>query len=200
MKIAVYSGSFNPMHIGHIAVIEYLLGHGGFDMVYMIVSPHNPFKNSGLKDNARERYAAACEAIERRGLSARVLVDDIEFGMPTPSYTVDTLDALKKREPENRFTLVIGGDNISELLRWKEGERLLTEYGVVVYPREGFNISSEARKLKLQHRNAERLFAPDAPHRPYHIKLLKDAPLVTISSTTIRQMLSDGNDVSKLLA
>lgn len=201
MKIAVYSGSFNPMHIGHIAVIEYLLGHGGFDMVYMIVSPHNPFKADSIRDNARKRYEAAKQAIERRGLSARVKVDDIEFGRPTPSYTINTLDALSEREPGKRFTLVIGGDNVSEMLRWKEGERLLTQYGVVVYPREGYNMVHAAAVLRKQQKNAEQLFGtPDGKHHPFHIKLLREAPLVTVSSTQIREMQARGESVDHLLA
>lgn len=201
MKIAVYSGSFNPMHIGHIAVIEYLLDHGGFDMVYMIVSPHNPFKDGSMRDNAYERFEAAKAAIERRGLSSRVKVDDIELDRPTPSYTIQTLDALKTREPQNRFTLVIGGDNVADMLKWKEGERILTEYGVVVYPREGYNIVRESAKLKLQHKNAEMLFGtPDGKHHPFRIKLLRDAPLVTISSTEIRTRLAAHQSVDHLLA
>lgn len=209
MKIAVYSGSFNPMHIGHIAVVRYLLDHGGFDMVYLIVSPQNPFKDGSIRDNARERYLGAAEAIRRQGLENRVKVDDIEFGRPAPSYTINTLDALKEREPRNRFTLVIGGDNIGAMLKWKEGERLLCDYGIVVYPREGYNMVREARILKQQHRNAEILFgdaqghpwgSAEFKHRPYRIKLLKDAPLVTISSTQIREMIRQGLDASEYLA
>lgn len=200
MKIAVYPGSFNPMHIGHIAVIGYLLGHSGFDKVYLVVSPHNPFKDRAIKDNADMRLQAARQAIERHGLGDRVLVDDIEFGRPSPSYTIDTLDALKRREPGNSFTLVIGGDNVEGMPRWKEGERLLTEYGVAVYPREGHDMVREANKLKLQHKNAEKLFSPGCKHRPYRIRLLREAPFITVSSTRIREMLSRGEDVTALLA
>lgn len=187
MKIAVYSGSFNPMHIGHIAVIGYILNHGGFDMVYVIPSPHNPFKDGSIRDNARERYAAAVQAISRRGLSQRVKVDDIEFGMPVPSYSVDTLDALSARESDNSFTLVIGGDNVCEMLRWKEGARLISEYGIVVYPREGYDAETAAEGLLEQ--------VPAA-----RIQILRGAPFVTVSSTQIRDMLARGEDVSLLLA
>lgn len=146
------------------------------------------------------RLQAARQAIQRHGLGDRVLVDDIEFGRPSPSYTIDTLDALKRREPGNSFTLVIGGDNVEGMPRWKEGERLLTEYGVVVYPREGYDMVREANKLKLQHKNAEKLFSPGCKHRPYRIKLLRGAPFITVSSTQIREMLSRGEDVTALLA
>lgn len=199
MKVAVYSGSFNPMHIGHLSVIRYLLENAGYDKVYMIVSPHNPFKDPGIADNSAQRLQAAREAIERHGLQDRVLVDDIEFGMSQPSYSIRTLDALKAREPRNRFTLVIGADNLSEMLRWKEGERLMSEYGIVVYPREGFNMVHDCKVLKTKHKNECNIF--NIPkHSILHIKLLRDAPFVTVSSTQIREMKAAGRDVSDLLA
>lgn len=199
MKVAVYSGSFNPMHIGHLSVIRYLLENAGYDKVYMIVSPHNPFKDPGIADNSAQRLQAAREAIERHGLQDRVLVDDIEFGMSQPSYSIRTLDALKAREPRNRFTLVIGADNLSEMLRWKEGERLMREYGIVVYPREGFNMVHDRKVLKTKHKNECSIF--NIPkHSILHIKLLRDAPFVTVSSTQIREMKAAGRDISDLLA
>ncbi|MCQ2185647.1 MAG: nicotinate (nicotinamide) nucleotide adenylyltransferase [Bacteroidales bacterium] len=206
MKIAVYSGSFNPMHIGHIAVVRYLLEHGDFDMVYMIVSPQNPFKDSSLRDNAAARYSAAVETVKRQGLEKKVLVDDIELRRseeelcasraqgrnPQPSYTIDTMDALQKREPGNEFTLVVGGDNLESMLKWKEGERLLCQYGIAVYPREGYDIAAEAEKLVSK---------PDATcGKTFRIKLLCDAPLVTVSSTQIRNMIAEGLDATPLLA
>lgn len=210
MKIAVYSGSFNPMHIGHIAVVRYLLEHGDFDKVYMIVSPQNPFKDSSLRDNAAARYSAAVEAVKRQGLEQKVLVDDIELRRseeelvasraqgrnPQPSYTIDTLDALQEREPGNEFTLVVGGDNLEGMLKWKEGGRLLCRYGIVVYPREGFDIAAEADKLSSRQKELPGC----AGENPFRIKLLREAPLVTVSSTQIRQMMACGQDVSALMA
>ena len=198
MKVAVYSGSFNPMHIGHIAVIEYLLSNGGFDMVYLVVSPHNPFKDSSMRNNARERFLAACEAIKRRGLDKVVKVEDLELHRAVPSYTIETLDELKSREPSKDFSLVIGGDNLANMFNWRNGERILCDYGVVVYPREGSNADSVARKLRLQHQNAENISG--RPHKPLHIKILKEAPQVDVSSTMIRELMSKGMDVSHLLA
>lgn len=193
MKIAVYSGSFNPLHIGHLTVVRYLLERGGFDRVYLIVSPRNPLKNPSLADSGPERLSAARAAIERNGLSDRVLVDDIEFHMAVPSYTVRTLDALQEREPANRFTLVIGGDNLPEMLSWKEGKRIMEQYGVVVYPRSGYNMVRDCRILRTKHRNEEALFGEEK-HKPLHIKLLKDAPLVDISSSQLRRMAANGED------
>lgn len=206
MKIAVYMGSFNPMHIGHLAVIRYLLDEALFDKVYLIVSPQNPFKDTSLAASAKQRYDDAVKAVHRNNLQDRVLVDDIEMSMGYPSYSIRTLDALKAREPHNRFVLVVGGDNLHELPIWREGIRIMTDYGVVVYPRDGFNIVHDAAILRLQHKNQERLFSPTsdntgkAVHRPLHIKLLRNAPLVDISSTQIREMVLKGEDVSKLLA
>jgi len=168
-------------------------------MVYLIVSPHNPFKDPSLYDSGEERIETAREIIERHGLTQKVKVDDIEFSMPVPSYTIRTLDALKTREPGNRFSLVIGGDNLSQMLEWKEGERILTEYGIVVYPRSGFNMVHDCAVLKQKHRNAEKIFG-SAIHKPYHIKLLKDAPLVNISSSEIREITAKGENADDYLA
>lgn len=194
MKTAVYSGSFNPFHIGHLSVVRYLLEHAGFDRVYLIVSPRNPFKDASLADSGKERLNAVKDAIERNGLSDRVLVDDIEFHMSLPSYTVKTLDALQEREPSNRFTLVIGGDNLSQMLSWKEGGRIMEQYGVAVYPRSGYDMARDCRTLRRKHRNEEALSGVEK-HRPLHIKLLKDAPLMDISSSQLRQMSSEGKDI-----
>lgn len=194
MKIAVYSGSFNPFHIGHLSVVHYLLEHADFDRVYLVVSPRNPFKDASLADSGEERLKTVKSAIERNGLSDWVMVDDIEFHMPLPSYTIRTLDALQEREPSNRFTLVIGGDNLSQMLSWKEGGRILWQYGVAVYPRSGFNMVRDCRILRTKHRNEEALFGVEK-HKALRIKLLKDAPLVNISSSQLRQMAADGEDV-----
>lgn len=169
-----------------------MLDHGGFDMVYLIVSPRNPFKDQSLECSDRERYDAAVQTIERLGLSDRIKVDDIELSMPRPSYTINTLDALREREKDNRFTLVIGADNLPDMLKWREGERILTDYGIVVYPREGYNMVHDCATLKLQYKNSVRVFSPGAKAKPLHIKLLREAAQVNISSTEIRGMIARG--------
>ena len=114
MEVAVYSGSFNPLHIGHLAIMRYLTDSMGFDMVYLVVSPKNPIKSTVSADTGAERYEAALEAVARHpGL--KVMVDDIELHMPAPQYTVRTLDALAAREPDNRFTFVLGADFLDAL-------------------------------------------------------------------------------------
>ena len=185
MKIAVYPGSFNPLHIGHKAIIRYLTADMDFDNVYLIVSPKNPLKDNISAESARDRFEAACKAVSRSGL--KVKVDDIELGMPAPQYTIRTLDALSAREPENSFTLVIGADNLDAIRRWRDSERILTEYGVVVYPRKGFDI--EAISLRLHEENGK---------GAYKIRTI-DAPVVEISSSEIRQAIAEGRNMEEYL-
>ena len=137
MNIAVYSGSFNPLHIGHLAILKYLVGEGGYDCVYLIVSPKNPLKEGISAASGTDRFNAAVEAVKRH-FCEKVKVDDIELSMPAPHYTIRTLDALREREPGNAFTLVMGADNLADIRRWRDYSRILKEYGTAVYPRKGY--------------------------------------------------------------
>ena len=184
MKIAVYSGSFNPLHRGHQAIMEYLTRKAGFDWVYLVVSPQNPFKDAANALSGRQRYEAAVAAVKRHP-EIRVWVDDIELGMEPPHYTIRTLDALQAREPENGFTLVIGADNLESFPRWRDYGRILREYGVVVFPRKGYHRGHLKARLLRE--------CPD-----YRIELLK-APRIDISSTEIREGLAAGRDMSVFL-
>lgn len=186
MNIAVYPGSFNPLHIGHLAIMKYLTEEMDFDRVYLIVSPQNPFKGKELLQSGQERYEAAVRAVSRHP-ELKVTADDIELSMPAPQYTIRTLDALSAREPENSFTLVIGADNLDTIRRWRDSERILTEYGVVVYPRKGFDI--EAISLRLHEENGK---------GAYKIRTI-DAPVVEISSSEIRQAIAEGRNMEEYL-
>ena len=212
MKVAVYSGSFDPLHIGHLAIMERLRDMGEFDAVYLVVSPQNPLKSPEKSANADARLAAAREALSRhpelchqmlkqvqhdgeRHPDSRhpdprhpelvsgsfVRVDDIEFSLPQPNYTIATLDALKRREPENDFTLVIGADSLCDIRRWKDWERILVDYGVIVYPRKGYDTT----ELDLEDER-------------YRIRFI-DAPMVDISSTRIRELKACGKDISNYI-
>lgn len=184
MRIAVYSGSFNPLHIGHLAIMKHMTEHAGFDLVYLVVSPKNPLKDSISSNTGQFRYESAVKAVSRHP-ELRVKVDDIELKMPEPHYTIRTLDELKKREPENEFTLVIGADNLADIRRWREYERILKEFGVAVFPREG--IDSEAERDGLLAENTA------------YMIMLVDAQLVNISSTEIRNAEATGEGISQWL-
>lgn len=208
MRIAVYSGSFDPLHIGHQAIMEYLTRSCAYDWVYLVISPQNPFKDPSKALNAEQRYRSAIDAV-RRHPELRVWVDNIELEMDPPHYTIRTLDALRRREPGNEFTLVIGADNLQSFLGWRDATRILTEYGVAVYPRSGFDVdairsflygkmlelpSPYALDASSEHAVPGTLGFEDAEHI-YKIEII-DAPIVDISSTRIREGLAAGKDMS----
>ena len=164
-----------------------MLEEADFDMVYLIVSPKNPLKDSISSDSARERYTAAVAAINRHfGPNSKVLVDDIELTMPEPHYTIRTLDALREREPNNTFTFVMGADSLADIRRWKDYTRILKEFGVAAFPRKGYDLNTIKADLLKE-------------DPAYKITLLK-AEMVDISSTTIREAIASGDDPSAWLA
>ena len=176
MQIAVYSGSFNPLHIGHLAIIRHMTEVEGFDFLYLIVSPKNPLKDTISSASGQERYDAAVKALARHPyLNAKA--DDIELNMPEPHYTIRTLDALRERERENNFTLIIGADNLACIRSWRNYKRILLEYGVCVFPRAGFDLpSSKDDRITIS-----------------------EAEMVDISSTIIREAIASGEEVSDWL-
>ena len=211
MRIAVYSGSFDPLHIGHQAIMEYLTRERAYDWVYLVISPQNPFKDAAKALTGEQRYRAAIDAV-RRHPDLHVWVDTIELNMEPPHYTIRTLDALRRREPQNEFTLVVGADNLDNMLRWRDATRILTEYGVAVYPRKGFDVKQIREymyeKMKTlpspyvldassMHDTPGTVGLEDAEHL-YHIEII-DAPIVDISSTRIREGLAAGEDMSSWL-
>lgn len=184
MQVAVYSGSFDPLHLGHLAILRNLAGL--FDAVYLVVSPQNPLKAEDKASGAAVRLAAAREAVARHPeLDGKVKVDEIEFSLKLPSYTIDTLDALQKREPGNSFSLVMGADSLASLRRWKDYRRILLDYGVLVFPRPGTVLDAAANELLSENPS-------------YRISKVP-APLVDLSSTRLREMRSGGEDVSEFL-
>lgn len=203
MNIAVYSGSFNPLHIGHLAIMKYLIGEGGFDCVYLIVSPKNPLKEGIDSASGQDRFEAAVEAVKRHfpeplsagdipsaeyspaDMARRVKVDDIELNMPAPHYTIRTLDTLRERETDNCFTLVMGADNLADIRRWRDYRRILKEYGVAVYPRKGFDLADIKEDLLTE-------------DPAYRITIM-NAEMVDISSTIIRNAIAAGQDMSQWL-
>ena len=184
MNIAVYSGSFNPLHIGHLAIIKHMIEEAGFDMVYLIVSPKNPLKDSISESTGQDRYDAAIAAVNRH-FNQKIRVDDIELNMPAPHFTVRTLMALKEREPENAFTFVMGADNLADIRRWRNYTTILKDFGVAVFPRTGHDLTEIKQDLLNE-------------DPTYRIQIL-EAELVNISSTQIREAIANGDDPSKFL-
>ncbi len=189
MRIAVYSGSFNPLHIGHLAIIRHLTHQGGYDMVYLIVSPKNPLKPSAHPESAQDRFRAAVAAVNSYP-DLKVKVDDIELNMPAPHYTIKTLDALAAREPQNDFTLVVGADNLANFSSWRDWERILTDYSLAVFPRDNMDRQRSIQKLSTLLGDRSALLD--------RITLI-NAPLVNVSSTQIRQAQQSGKQVEDLL-
>ena len=188
MKVAIYSGSFNPLHVGHLAIMKHMVEEAGYDMVYLIVSPKNPLKDGISSTSGQERFEAATEAVARHfnmSEEQKVKVDDIELTMPEPHYTIRTLDALREREPHNTFTIVMGADNLADIRRWKDYKRILTEYGAAVYPRSGHDL--DVVKEDLMREDVS-----------YSISILK-AETVDMSSTAIRNAIAAGEDPSAWL-
>ena len=183
-EIAVYSGSFNPLHIGHKTVIDTLSKE--FDWVYLIVTPQNPLKDKIIK-SSEERIKDAENAL-RRNEYFNVIANEIESEMMPPYYTVNTLRELKKKNPSNNFTLAIGADNLTNIKEWFMYQEILLDFGVIVFPRGSEDIDYlENLKFNLLREN------PD-----YKITI-EHTITPNISSTEIRNAIEKGDNVKHLL-
>jgi nicotinate-nucleotide adenylyltransferase len=175
MKIAIYSGSFNPIHNGHLAVAEAALADG-FDEVWLVVSPQNPHKNETDLWPFEERLKMVELALSN---VPKVKVSDCENNLPRPSYTINTLDFLQKTYPQHQFKLLIGEDNLLKFHLWKDYRRIIDSFGLVIYPR-----SSDQKIFFEQHPNMQRI----------------KAPLLQISSSDIRKRLAENQSVQGLVS
>ncbi len=188
MQIAVYPGSFDPLHIGHLSILRH--ANVLFDKVLLVVSPQNPFKPEGKAANSIERLEKARKVIASQNELAKVEVSDIEFTLPSPQYTFRTMNILAEKYKEllngEKLTLIIGADNLVNFHRWAHSEELLLNYKILVFPREGTDAKSLIENLKTQ-------------NPKYEIELAQ-MPEVKISSTQIRQMSRLGEDISQLIA
>lgn len=177
-KIGLFFGSFNPIHIGHLILGNYILEKSDMDELWFVVSPQNPFKDKKtlLKDHNR---------LEMVNLAItnypKMRVSDIEFSLPKPSYTVDTLTYLREKYPDHQFSLIMGEDNLAGLQRWKNADFLVKNYQIIVYPRV-VNDEKEASDY-LRHNN---------------INLIK-APIIELSATEIRTMIKENKNVRPML-
>ena len=174
-KIGIFSGSFNPIHIGHLALANYLCEYAGLDEIWFIVSPQNPLKTQDelWSDELR---------LQLVGLSIsdypRFQVSDFECHLPRPSYSVHTLEKLREAYPEREFHFIIGSDNWARFDRWYQSERIIKENQIIIYPRPGFPVNEE--------------------ELPETVRLVH-SPVFEISSTFIREALDAGKDVRYFL-
>ena len=176
MNIGLFGGSFNPIHNGHVRLAKALLQEADLDEVWFMVSPQNPFKqNQQLLDDDKRFRLVQIALKDEPHLKAC----DFEFNLPKPSYTWNTLQTLQEAYPEDQFTILIGGDNWAAFDKWYRYEDILQRYPIVVYPREG----SEVTGFEFQ-----------VPK----IKIVK-TPLINISSTQIRQRIQAGKSVRGLV-
>lgn len=174
MTTALFFGSFNPIHIGHLALAQYVLNFGDVDKVLLVVSPQNPFKEQRDLAPARDRLRMAQLATEH---DERIIVTDVELSLPQPSYTINTIDALEGRHKGEKFAIIIGGDNLAGLPRWREASRLVKGRHFIVYPRRGYECPADT-VLSMGG----------------SVDILQ-APQMDISSTLIRQWIAAGKDV-----
>lgn len=173
MKIGIFGGSFNPIHSGHAIIAHHIITSGAVDRLWLLVSPVNPLKvdkEQQVKDTDRLRMV---EMVSRP--LEHVETSAFEFTMPKPSYTIDTLNALQAKFPDDEFYLVIGADNWVVFNRWRNSEEILTKYHLLVYPRLGYDV--------------------EIPEELRDRVTLVDAPIIELSSTMVRERLAKGLSV-----
>jgi len=175
-KTGLFFGSFNPIHVGHLIIANHMVEHTDLDEVWFVISPHNPLKKKSTLLADHHRYAMVNLAVED---NRKLWASNIEFGLSQPSYTVHTLAFLEEKYPEKEFVLIMGGDNLASLHRWKNYEHILENYSIMVYPRPGEVL-------------------PDlANHK--HVEIV-EAPLMQISSSFIRKSIKAGKSVEYILS
>jgi nicotinate-nucleotide adenylyltransferase len=174
MKIGLYFGSFNPIHIGHLIIANHILNATDLQRVWFVVSPQNPFKPSATLLNEYDRLHLVQKAIDP---DDRLHVSNIEFSLPRPSYTVQTLAYLAERYPAYEFSIVMGSDSFQNLPKWKNAEVIIANYPILVYKRPGFEVHNSI--------GARATFM--------------DAPLLEISATHIRELVQQGKSIRYLV-
>jgi len=171
MKIGLLFGSFNPIHIGHLIIANYMANHTDLDQVWLVVSPQNPLKKYGDLINTYDRLEMAKLATDN---SKSIKVSDVELRLPQPSYTIDTLVHMKEKYPEHEFAIIMGSDNLVTLHKWKNYKLILRDYKIYVYPRPGYE-------------NAEL-----ASHPSVTITM---TPLMELSASFIRKSIAEKKSV-----
>ena len=174
MKIGLFFGSFNPIHHGHLMVASFIANHTDLQQVWLVVSPQNPHKTQSSLLNEYDRLHLAQLAIED---DAQIKVSDIEFKLPKPSYTIDTLTYLEEKYPQHQFYVIMGSDSFQNLPKWKNFEALVKNYQFIVYRRPGFDITEK--------------YGADVTYL--------EAPMLELSATLIRNNCKDGITIRYLV-
>ncbi|WKK66076.1 nicotinate (nicotinamide) nucleotide adenylyltransferase [Lutimonas zeaxanthinifaciens] len=177
MKIGLFFGSFNPVHVGHLIIANHIVENSDLDEVWMVVTPHNPLKKKQSLLDDHHRYQLVLEATEDY---PKIKPSNIEFGLPQPNYTINTLIYLGEKYPKHHFNLIMGRDNLNSFKKWKNYDRILEYHDLYVYPR--VTASSTIPEL--------------INHERVH---LIDAPIVEISSTAIRKAIKEGKNIRPLM-
>lgn len=175
MKVALFFGSFNPIHIGHLILANYILENSDADELWFVVSPQNPLKSKKTLLHDHDRYDMVEMAIKNY---PKMRACDVEFAMPRPSYTIDTLAYLHEKFPQHQFSIIMGEDNLVSLPKWKNYENLVENHRIIVYPRV-FEQEGEA----YIHHNIQKI----------------NAPIIELSSTEIRKMIKDKKNIRPML-
>ena len=171
MKVGLFFGSFNPVHVGHMVLANYMLEYTDLERIWFVVSPHNPLKIKSTLLDEKQRLHLVNLAI---GFNTKLKASNIEFKLPQPSYTINTLTYLKEKYPQNEFALIMGADNLESFHKWKNYEEILKQYQLYVYPRP----KNDGGDLK-NHPNVK----------------LVNAPIMELSSTAIRQAIKEKKDI-----
>ena len=192
MRIGIFGGTYNPIHLGHTALASYICNLGLVDEVWLMVSPQNPFKQDHQLLDEAIRLRLATLAVQD---FPRLRASDFEFHLPRPSYTYVTLQELSRAYPDDAFSLIIGADNWDKFSGWRNADDILTHYPIIVYPRE--TVSGERGAVSDGH-------MPTLPSLTGGVGggspiFLSSAPLYPISSTAIRTAIAAGDDVSPWL-
>lgn len=180
-KIALFFGSFNPIHVGHLAIASQVVNENYAEECWLVVSPQNPFKEKKTLLDDHHRLRMVEEAVED---NPKLKACNVEFYLPKPSYTIDTLINLKEKYPTIEFSIIMGEDNIKSFHKWKNYEVILRDYTILVYPRVNVEEHLEIPQELIENSN---------------VKFLKDMPVMNISASYIRKVLQEGKSAKYLI-
>ena len=190
MKVGLYFGTFNPIHVGHLIIANYMAEREELDQVWLVVTPQNPLKKKSSLLADYHRLALVNEAVID---NPKLRVSDIEFGLKQPNYTASTLAYLAEKHPNDEFCLIMGEDNLRTLHKWHNYEILLSKYKFFVYP----------RVLTEQEMNEEATLDPEHQHDFYeheNVIFCEEVPVMKLSSSYIRHAIKEGKSVKYLLS